>query len=267
LYHVDAPATQEDHVIDLEQSSAVVFGGASGLGRATAALLASRGARVVVADFNADAAAHTADEIGGEAVTADVTAAEDVGRAIAAAGALAPLRVSVCCAGLGTPAKILGRDAEPLDLEAFAQIVNVNLIGTFNALRLAAAAMTANEPGEDGDRGIIINTASVAAYDGQIGQPAYASSKAGVVGLTLPAARELARYGIRVMTIAPGIFDTPMLAALPDEARASLGASIPFPARLGKPDEYAQLVVHFVENPVINGETVRLDGAIRMAPR
>jgi len=254
-------------MIDLEQSSAVVFGGASGLGRATAELLVSRGAHVVVADLNGDAAASAAQEIGAEAVATDVTVPDDVERAISAAQGLAPLRVSVCCAGLGAPAKILGRHAEPLALERYAQIINVNLIGTFNALRLAAAAMTANEPGEDGDRGIIVNTASVAAYDGQIGQPAYASSKAGVVGLTLPAARELARYGIRVMTIAPGIFDTPMLASLPDEARASLASAIPFPARLGKPAEYAQLVLHFVENPVINGETVRLDGGIRMAPR
>ena len=254
-------------MIDLEQSSAVVFGGASGLGRATAELLVSRGAHVVVADLNGDAAASAAQEIGAEAVATDVTVPDDVERAISAAQGLAPLRVSVCCAGLGAPAKILGRHAEPLALERYAQIINVNLIGTFNALRLAAAAMTANEPGEDGDRGIIVNTASMAAYDGQIGQPAYASSKAGVVGLTLPAARELARYGIRVMTIAPGIFDTPMLASLPDEARASLASAIPFPARLGKPAEYAQLVLHFVENPVINGETVRLDGGIRMAPR
>ena len=256
-------------MIDLEQSSAIVFGGASGLGRATAEILAACGARVVIADLNARAADASAEEIGAgvEAVAADVTSAAEVEAAVASAQRRAPLRVSVCCAGLGVPSKILGRDAEPLALERFAQIVNVNLIGTFNALRLAAAAMTANEPGDDGDRGIIINTASVAAYDGQIGQPAYAASKAGVVGLTLPAARELARYGIRVMTIAPGIFDTPMLATVPADARASLAAAIPFPPRLGRPEEYAQLALHFVENAVLNGETVRLDGAIRMAPR
>jgi NAD(P)-dependent dehydrogenase (short-subunit alcohol dehydrogenase family) len=207
-------------------------------------------------------------ELGGIAQATDVTDSEAVQRAVdAAAGSAAGgLRVSVCCAGVGWPAKLISRDG-PTPLDHFANVINVNLLGTINALRLAAAKMIGNQPNDEGERGVCVNTASVAAYDGQIGQVAYAASKGGVVGLTLPVARELASKGIRVMTIAPGIFDTPMLAELSDEVRASLAASIPFPSRLARPSEYADLVEHIVTNPMLNGEVIRLDGAIRMAPR
>ncbi len=249
-------------------AAAIVFGGASGLGEATARRLAAEGASVTVADLNLAGAERVATEIGGAAHAADVTDPDAVGAALdAAAGSASDgLRISVCCAGVGSPGRLVGRDG-PTPLQHFATVINVNLLGTINVLRLAAARMAANAPDAEGERGICVNTASIAAFDGQIGQVAYAASKGGVVGLTLPAARELAQRGVRVMTIAPGIFDTPMLAGFSDEVRASLAASIPFPARLARPAEYADLVEHIVTNPMLNGEVIRLDGAIRMPPR
>ncbi|MFZ5851967.1 MAG: SDR family NAD(P)-dependent oxidoreductase [Actinomycetota bacterium] len=249
---------------------ALVTGGASGLGRATAAELARRGAAVVVADLPASPGERTAAELsrdGARVVFApvDVTDEDTVAAAVDRAAGLGPLRVTVNCAGVGTAGRVLGK-AGPLPLREFARVVEVNLVGTFNVLRLAAAAMAATDP-VDGERGVIVNTASIAAFDGQVGQAAYAASKGGVVGLTLPVARDLAPRLIRVMTIAPGIFDTPMLAGLPEEVRASLGAQVPHPARLGQPAEYAALACHIVENPMLNGEVIRLDGAIRMTPR
>ena len=254
--------------MQIQGTAAIVFGGASGLGEATARRLAAEGATVTIADLNGDRAELVAGEIGGAGHGVDVTDPDGVQRAVDAAAGSSPggLRISVCCAGVGWPAKLIGRDG-PTPLEHFAQVINVNLLGTINALRLAAAAMIGNEPNDDGERGVCVNTASVAAYDGQIGQVAYSASKGGVVGLTLPVARELAGRGVRVMTIAPGIFDTPMLAELSDEVRASLGAQVPFPPRLARPDEYADLVEHIVTNTMLNGEVIRLDGAIRMAPR
>ncbi|MDA8069330.1 MAG: SDR family NAD(P)-dependent oxidoreductase [Actinomycetota bacterium] len=254
--------------MQIKGTAAIVFGGASGLGEAAARRLAAEGATVVVADLNSSRAELVAAEIGGIARTADVTDADAVAGAVEAAAQACPagLRISVCCAGVGWPAKLIGRDG-PTPLEHFAQVISINLLGTINALRLAAAAMIGNEPDAEGERGVCINTASVAAYDGQIGQVAYAASKGGVVGLTLPAARELAARGVRVMTIAPGIFDTPMLASLSEEVRRSLGAQVPFPPRLARPSEYADLACHIVANTMLNGEVIRLDGAIRMAPR
>ncbi len=245
--------------------SAVVTGGASGLGRATATALVRGGAAVVVADLPGSPGEQTASEIGAVFVPVDVTDEAQVQAAVDRAGELAPLRVAVNCAGVGTPGRVLGK-AGPLALDAFARVVTVNLVGTFNVLRLAAAAMAATEP-VDGERGVVVNTASAAAFDGQIGQAAYSASKGGVVGMTLPVARDLADKLIRVMTIAPGLFDTPMLQGLPEPARQSLGAQVPMPSRLGDPSEYAALVQHIVENPMLNGEVIRLDGAIRMAPR
>lgn len=251
----------------MDGAGALVAGGASGLGAATARLLAAGGARVVVADLNGERGIELAAEIGGEFVEADVSDAGAVQAAVdRAAEAEGGLRISVCCAGIGWAERLV-RSRGPHDLEYFSNVVKVNLIGTFNVLRLAAAAMIGNEPDEEGERGVCVNTASIAAFDGQIGQCAYAASKAGIVGLTLPAARDVAAKGVRVMTIAPGLFDTPLLAALPEAARESLGASIPFPSRLGRPQEYAQLVGQIVANPMLNGETIRLDGAIRMAPK
>ena len=254
--------------MQIQGTAAIVFGGASGLGEATARRLAAEGAMVTVADLNAARAELVAGEIGGIAHATDVTDSEAVQRAVdaAAGSAGAGLRISVCCAGVGWPARLIGRDG-PTPLDHFANVINVNLLGTINALRLAAARMIENQPDGEGERGVCVNTASVAAFDGQIGQVAYSASKGGVVGLTLPVARELASKGIRVMTIAPGIFDTPMLAELSDEVRASLAASIPFPPRLARPSEYADLVEHIVTNTMLNGEVIRLDGAIRMAPR
>jgi NAD(P)-dependent dehydrogenase (short-subunit alcohol dehydrogenase family) len=240
--------------------SALVTGGASGLGLATARELRAAGADVIIVDLPGS---------GGESiegvtfVAADVTDEAQVQAAVDAASA--PLRIVVNCAGIGTPGKTLGRDG-PLPLSTFERVLRVNLLGTFNVIRLAARAIAATEP-VDGERGVIVSTASVAAFDGQIGQAAYSASKGGVVGMTLPIARELATHLIRVMTIAPGTFDTPMLAGLPEAARESLGSQVPHPSRLGKPSEYAALVRHIVENPMLNGETIRLDGAIRMAPR
>ena len=252
----------------IQDKAAIVFGGASGLGEATARRLAAEGAKVTVADVNVARAELVASEIDGIAQATDVTDPEAVQRAVDTADSSAPagLRISVCCAGVGWPAKLIGRDG-PTPLDHFANVINVNLLGTINVLRLAAAKMIAHEPNEEGERGVCVNTASVAAYDGQIGQVAYSASKGGVVGLTLPVARELASKGVRVMTIAPGIFDTPMLAELSDEVRASLAASIPFPPRLARPSEYADLVEHIVTNTMLNGEVIRLDGAIRMPPR
>ena len=253
--------------MNIAGSGALITGGASGLGAATARRLAALGARVVVADLNRGAGEALARELGEAArfVEADVTDAESTQRAVDAA-AESGLRILVCCAGVGTPEKLLGKEG-PLDLERFERVVRINLIGTVNPVRLAAARMAQNEPNDGGERGVIVTTASVAAFDGQIGQVAYAASKAGVVGMTLPIARELARHGIRVVTIAPGIFDTPLLAGLPEAARISLGQQVPFPPRLGHPEEFAALPQHIVENPMLNGETIRLDGAIRMAPR
>ena len=254
--------------MQIQGTAAIVFGGASGLGEATARRLAAEGATVTVADLNVSRAELVAGEIGGIAQATDVTDSEAVQRAVDAAAGSAPsgLRISVCCAGIGWPAKLIGRDG-PTPLDHFANVINVNLLGTINVLRLVAAKMIGNQPNEEGERGVCVNTASVAAYDGQIGQVAYSASKGGVVGLTLPVARELASKGVRVMTIAPGIFDTPMLAELSDEVRASLAASIPFPPRLARPSEYADLACHIVNNTMLNGEVIRLDGAIRMAPR
>jgi NAD(P)-dependent dehydrogenase (short-subunit alcohol dehydrogenase family) len=254
--------------------SALVTGAASGLGFATASMLTRAGARVVLVDLPSSKGADAAARLGENAhfVAADVTNEPEVQAAVDAAVARGPFRITVNCAGVGTPGKVLGRDGA-LPLAEFERVVRINLIGTFNVLRLAAAAIVATEPlgGEEDERtperGVVVNTASVAAFDGQIGQPAYAASKGAVAAMTLPIARELARSLVRVMTIAPGIFDTPMMASLPEEARASLGAQVPHPSRLGRPEEYAALVRHIVENPMLNGETIRLDGAIRMGPK
>lgn len=253
--------------MDLRDASALVTGGASGLGLATARRLAALGAVVTIVDLPGSAGADVAAELGGSFAPADVTDAEQVAAAVAAAAAAGPLRVVVNCAGIAPPAKVLDRDGEPTPLAGFEKIVRVNLIGTYNVLSQASAAMARTEPTADGDRGVIVNTASVAAFDGQIGQPAYAASKGGVHAMTLPVARELARYGIRVVTIAPGIMETPMLMGLPQAAQDSLGEQVPYPQRLGRPDEYASLVMAIVDNGYLNGETIRLDGAIRMAPK
>jgi NAD(P)-dependent dehydrogenase (short-subunit alcohol dehydrogenase family) len=253
--------------MQLEGLSALVTGGGSGLGAATVEALARAGCRVAVADINVANAEAVAARIGGIAVACDVTDAASAEAAVAqAASAHGAARILVNCAGIGTPGRIVGRDG-PLPLENFSRVINVNLIGTFNMLRLAATAMSKLDPLEDGERGVIVNTASVAAYEGQIGQAAYAASKAGVVGLTLPAARELARFGIRVVTIAPGLFVTPMLSVLPPDIQQTLGSAIPYPSRLGQPSEYADLVLHIATNRFLNGETIRLDGALRMAPK
>ncbi|MFG2043665.1 SDR family NAD(P)-dependent oxidoreductase [Dactylosporangium sp. NPDC048998] len=247
-------------------TAAVVTGGASGLGAATAAALAERGASVFVLDLE-PALANAPEVKGVTYLAADVTDARSVAAAVAtAAGAGAPLRTVVNCAGIGPSARILGRNGVH-DLAVYAKVVQVNLIGTFTVLALAAEQIAKTEPDADGQRGVIVNTASVAAYDGQIGQVAYASSKGGIVGLTLPAARDLAQYGIRVCTIAPGIIDTPLLATVSEEFRAGLAAGVPFPKRLGRPDEFAQLAVAIVEHDYLNGEVIRMDGALRMAPR
>lgn len=253
--------------MDITGAAAIVTGGASGLGLATARRLAAEGAHVTIIDLPTSRGAEVADELGGSFAPADVTSSEQVAEAVATASAAGPLRVVVNCAGIGNPTKVLDREGNTTDLSIFERIIRVNLIGTYNVTAQAAAAMAKTEPTASGDRGVIVNTASVAAFDGQIGQPAYSASKGGVSAMTLPIARELARYGIRVCTIAPGIMETPMLAALPDAARASLGEQVPYPARLGKPDEYASLVAHIVDNGYLNGETIRLDGSIRMAPR
>ena len=247
--------------------AALVTGGGSGLGAATAAKLAAAGAKVAVLDLNLDAARAVATKINGLAIGCDVADAEATAKAIAQArDAHGPARILVNCAGIGPAKRIVGRDA-PMPLSDFERVIKINLIGTFNAMRLAAHAMSALAPLEDGERGVIVSTASVAAYEGQIGQAAYAASKGGIVSLTLPAARELAQFGIRVAAIAPGIFGTPMLHGLPEEVQQSLAASVPFPKLLGHPDQYADLVLHIVGNRYLNGEVIRLDGALRMAPR
>jgi NAD(P)-dependent dehydrogenase (short-subunit alcohol dehydrogenase family) len=251
--------------MQIEGGSAVVTGGASGLGLATAQRLAKGGAHVVLVDLPSSAGAEQAAAIGGTFVPADVTDEQQVSTALDAAVEHGPLRVAVNCAGVGTAGRVIGKKGV-LALEEFARVVNVNLIGTFNVIRLAAVRMLEAEP-IDGERGVIVNTASVAAFDGQIGQAAYSASKGGVVGMTLPIARDLADKLIRVMTIAPGLFLTPMLMGLPQEAQDSLGQQVPHPSRLGQPDEYAALVEHILANPMLNGEVIRLDGAIRMAPR
>lgn len=244
----------------IEEKTFLVAGGGSGLGGATARMLAGVGANVVVADLKGEAPQ------GARFVETDVTDEQSVRAAVDAALELGDLRGAINCAGIASAEKVLGKGG-PHSLDSFAKVVQVNLVGTFNVVRLAAEAMVSNDPLENGERGVIVNTASVAAFDGQIGQVAYAASKGGVVSLTLPVARELATSGIRVMAIAPGIFDTPMMAGLPEDARVSLGNQVPFPSRLGKPEEYADLVRHIVENEMLNGEVIRLDGAIRMAPR
>ena len=251
----------------IEGASAIVMGGASGLGEATARALAERGARVTVADLNEEKGEALAGEIGAAFVKADVTSAEQVEAAVGqAAQGDGGLRIAVNCAGVGW-AERTSHKRGPHNLEMFEKVIQINLIGTFNALRHEASVMSANEPNEENERGVCINTASIAAFDGQIGQVAYAASKGGVVGLTLPAARDLSGVGVRVCTIAPGLFDTPLLAALPEEAREALGQTMPFPKRLGRTEEYARLALQIVENPMLNGETIRLDGALRMAPK
>ncbi|MDN3496996.1 SDR family NAD(P)-dependent oxidoreductase [Planococcus sp. APC 4015] len=253
--------------MDLIGASALVTGGASGLGLATARRLAAAGAAVTIVDLPASAGAEIAAELGGSFAAADVTDTEAVAAAVETASAAGPLRVVVNCAGIAPPAKVLDRDGNPSPLAGFEKIVRVNLIGTYNVIAQASAAMAKAGQTADGDRGVIVNTASVAAFDGQIGQPAYAASKGGVHAMTLPIARELARHGIRVLTIAPGIMETPMLMGLPQAAQDSLGLQVPYPQRLGRPDEYAKLVMAIIDNGYLNGETIRLDGAIRMAPR
>ena len=258
--------------MQLSGASAIVTGAASGLGRATARRLIDAGAEVVLVDLPSSGGLAYAGELGDNAhfVPGDVTDPEQMQGAVEAAMAAAPLRVAVNCAGIGTPGKVLGRNGV-LPLEDFNRVIQVNLVGTFNVTRLAAAAMAETEPvtddGGTSERGVIINTASVAAFDGQIGQPAYSASKGGVAAMTLPLARELARHLIRVVTIAPGIFETPMVAGLPQDAQDSLAAQIPHPSRLGRPDAYASLVDHIIGNSMLNGETIRLDGAIRMGPK
>jgi NAD(P)-dependent dehydrogenase (short-subunit alcohol dehydrogenase family) len=253
--------------VNIQGTNALVVGGASGLGEATARRLHAEGARIVIADLNADKGTALADELGDAAsfVEANVLEPDQIQAAVDAATADGELRISVCCAGIGWAQRTVSKQG-PHDLEIFSNVVKVNLIGTFNALRLAATAMAGNEADGGGERGVCVNTASIAAFDGQIGQVAYAASKGGIVGMTLPVARDLARSGIRVCTIAPGIFKTPMMAGMPQEVQDSLGAAVPFPPRLGEPSEYAALALHIVENQMLNGETIRLDGAIRMAP-
>jgi NAD(P)-dependent dehydrogenase (short-subunit alcohol dehydrogenase family) len=251
----------------LNGSVALVTGGASGLGAATVRRLASGGAKVMIVDRDETRGQALASEIGAAFTKADVTDAGQIEAAVAAAGQLGTLRIAVSCAGVGFAARTLDRTGKPHDLDVFKTVVGVNLIGTFNVLRLAAAAIAKADPLAHGERGVIVNTASVAAFDGQIGQIAYAASKAGVAGMTLPAARDLAPAGIRVVTIAPGIFDTPMLGTLPDDRRAALAADVVFPKRLGDPAEYGALVVAIIETGYLNGETIRLDGGIRMPPK
>jgi NAD(P)-dependent dehydrogenase (short-subunit alcohol dehydrogenase family) len=253
--------------MDIDGSSAIVVGGASGLGEATVRMLHGRGALVTIADVNAEKGAALSTELGLEFVSCDVREETHVEAAVEkAASAEGGLRIAICCAGTGWAQKVAGSRG-PHPLLPFETIIAINLIGTFNVLRYAGAAMISNEPLEDGERGVCVNTASIAAFDGQVGQIAYSASKGGVVAMTLPAARDLAQHGIRVNTIAPGLFDTPLLAALPEDARQKLGEGVPFPQRLGRPEEYAQLASQIVENRMLNGETIRLDGGLRMPPR
>ncbi|CAN5312806.1 SDR family oxidoreductase [soil metagenome] len=253
--------------MDLAGISAVVTGGASGLGAATSRRLAAAGAFIVVADLQDDKGEATAKEVNGAFIHTDVTKEEQVRQAVDVAMAANPLRAVVNCAGIGPPARTLNRDGTPHDLNHFRTLIEINLIGTFNTIRLAAAAMATTDPLENGQRGAIVNTASVAAYDGQIGQAAYSASKGGIVGMTLPIARDLSSVGIRVNTIAPGIIDTPLLAGLPEPARMSLGEQVLFPKRLGQPEEFADLAMFLIAHDYMNAETVRMDGGIRMAPK
>ncbi|GAB3384646.1 3-hydroxyacyl-CoA dehydrogenase [Humibacter soli] len=261
--------------MQIQECSALVTGGASGLGKGAATVLASAGARVVIVDLPSSPGEQVAAELGGVFVPTDVTDAAQVQSAVDAAQSLAPLRVVVNCAGIATAGRTVGREG-PLDLAAFERTIRINLIGTFNVIRLAATAMSTNEPVEEQslpgvpptkERGVIVSTASVAAYDGQIGQAAYSASKGGVAAMTLPIARDLSKLLIRVMTIAPGIMQTPMMAGMPEDVQRSLEEQIPHPSRMGTPGEYAALVRHIVENPLLNGEVIRLDGAIRMQPK
>ena len=255
--------------MQLENKGVLVTGGASGLGAACVRLMSRAGARVVIADLNDETGTALAAELGDAVIFVKTNVVEEEStQAVvkAAVDAFGGLHVTINCAGIGVAERVLGRGL-PHSLATFSKVIQVNLVGTFNVIRLAAAAMSTNEPTEGGERGVIINTASVAAFDGQIGQAAYSASKGGIVGMTLPIARELARYGIRVMTIAPGLFDTPLLAGLPEAARISLGQQAPFPSRLGRPDEYAALARHIVENEMLNGEVIRLDGGLRMGPK
>jgi NAD(P)-dependent dehydrogenase (short-subunit alcohol dehydrogenase family) len=247
--------------------AALVTGGGSGLGRATAAKLASLGAKVAILDINAGAARETAAKIGGVAIACDVADADQTAAAIAEARSKqGPARILINCAGIAPARRVVGRDG-PIPLDDFIRVVNVNLVGTFNAIRLAAHAMSTLDPLEDGERGVIVSTASVAAYDGQIGQAAYSASKGGVVSMILPIARELSQFGIRLCAVAPGIFNTPMVGGMPEEVQQSLAASIPFPKMLGRPEQYADLALHIIENRYLNGEVIRLDGGVRLAPR
>ncbi len=255
--------------MEIQARTFLVSGGASGLGGATSRLLAENGANVVVADINREKGEALANELGATArfVEMNVTDEESVKNAVATAvSAFGALHGAINCAGIGVAEKTVGKDG-PHSLASFKRVIEVNLIGTFNVIRLAAAQMSQQEPQPGGERGVIINTASIAAFDGQIGQAAYSASKGGIVGMTLPIARDLSRQGIRVLTIAPGIFDTPLLGALPEEVRQSLGAQVPFPSRLGQPPEFAALARHIIENPMLNGEVIRIDGALRMAPK
>ncbi|MGE0348468.1 SDR family NAD(P)-dependent oxidoreductase [Hydrogenophaga sp.] len=254
--------------MNIQGHAALVTGGGSGLGEATARELARLGAKVAVLDVNLDNAKRVAADIGGVACQCDITDTDSLQNALdQAAAAHGPARILMNIAGIGTARRVVGKDGNPAPLEDFAKVINVNLIGTYNASRLFAAACAKLEPLEDGERGVMMFTASVAAFDGQVGQQAYSASKGGLVGMTLPMARDLAQHGIRVCTVAPGLFSTPLMKQLPEPVQASLAASIPFPPRLGKPEEFAQLAAHIVTNTHLNGEVIRLDGALRMAPR
>jgi NAD(P)-dependent dehydrogenase (short-subunit alcohol dehydrogenase family) len=254
--------------MDLNEVAAIVTGGASGLGAATGRRLAAAGANVLIADVQDDLGEAIAGEIGGTFLRTDVTSADHVQAAVATAAGMGPLRVLVNCAGIGPPVRTLARDGTPHDLDLFAKVIAINLIGTFNCIRLAAAAMAITDPVDStGSRGAIVNTASVAAFEGQVGQAAYSASKGGVVGMTLPVARDLASVGIRVNTIAPGLIDTPLLAGLPEPAKESLGQQVLYPRRLGRPDEYAELAYLLLTHDYMNGETVRMDGGIRMGAK
>ena len=262
-HHLQFPAMQ------IEGTAAIVSGGASGLGEATVRHLVQKGAFCTILDRNDVLGQALADDLGGSAsfVRGDVSNEDQVGEAVALAAQAGPLRIAISCAGIGAATRVLSRDGAPHDLSTFERVIRVNVIGTFNMIRLSASAIARTQPLENNERGVIVNTASIAAFEGQIGQIAYSASKGGVVGMTLPAARDLATVGIRVLTIAPGIMDTPLLGQLPQEARDALGAGVPFPRRMGLPDDFAALACHMCENGYLNGEVVRLDGALRMPPR
>jgi len=255
--------------MEIKDKTVVITGGASGLGLATAQELSRQGAKIAIWDLNREAGEATAGEFGDNAIFSPVDVSDEASVAEAVKAVIAKfgtIHVAINCAGIGIPAKLLGKEG-PVDMKGWTKTIMINLIGTVNVIRLAAQQMNLNSPNPDGERGVIVNTASVAAYEGQIGQTSYAASKAGIIGVTLPAAREFAPLGIRVVTIAPGLFETPMMMGLPEKVQEALGMSVPFPSRLGRPAEYAGLVAHIIENSMINGETIRLDGALRMAPR